>query len=295
MYRKIIVGIIVVVIIIIFVFTLDSISKKPSEFTIKVTPFNLDHKGKGRALLAQGDNIFEVWVYEDEMTSTSENGATVYDHMYFGLKPENNEIYNDLGILNDPQKTIFVVPIFTITAYGDGGFYDFYNGKCDEKCIKGIPIRHDLPPNYQSSDDSIKVLRLLGYPFITDIEIEKNPDILKKFDKVIMLHSEYVTKNEFDAVTQHPKVIYLHPNTLFAEVEYSKENDTLTLIRGHGYPSSEIKNGFGWKYDNTYPYEFDNKCESWKFYEIDNGIMLNCFPEKIIFTDKNLLKSIKEY
>jgi hypothetical protein len=294
MKNKIIIGIAVIVTIIIVVSAIESM-KKPSEFTVKVTPFNIDHKGKGRALLAEGDNIFEVWVYEDEMTSEAEGGAKVFDHQYFGLKPENSEIYDELGILNDPQKTIFVVPIFTITAYGDGGFYEFYNGKCDEKCIKEIPIRHDLPPNYQSSDNSIKVLRLFGYPFITDIEIEKNPDILKKFDKVIMLHSEYVTKNEFDAVTKHPKVIYLHPNALFAEVEYSQENDTLTLIKGHGYPRSEIKNGFEWKYDNTYPYEFDNTCEGWKFYEIYNGIMLNCYPEKIIYTDNKLLKTIKEY
>ena len=285
----------IVITIIIFSFTLMIINKNPSKFTINVTPFNIDHKGNGRPLLAQGDIIFETWVYEDERRYANEDGSIVYDHQYFGLKPENSEMYNELGIQNEPQKTIFVVPIFTITAYGDGGFYEFYNGTCDEKCIKDIPIRHDLPPNYQSSDNSIKVLRLLGYPFITDIEIEKNPGILKKFDKIIMLHSEYVTRNEFDAITHHPKVIYLHPNALFTEVEYAKDNDTMTLIRGHGYPSSEIKNGFGWKYDNTYPYEFDNKCESWKFYEISNGIMLNCFPEKIIFTDKYLLKSIKEY
>ena len=293
---KIIVGIVTVAVaILIFAITFQTINENPTQFTVEVTPVNLDHKGNGRALLAQGDIIFEVWVYEDEIKSASEGDGIVFDHQYFGLKPENNEIYNEIGILNDSQKTVFVVPIFTLTAYGDGGFYEFYNGTCDERCIKGIPIRHELPPIYQSSDNSIKVLRLLGYPFITDIEIEKNPGILKKFDKVIMLHSEYVTKNEFNAVIQHPKVIYLHPNALHAEVEYSKDNDSLTLIRGHGYPAPEIENGFEWKYDNTHPYEFDNKCENWEFYEIDNGIMLNCFPEKIIYKDKELLKMIKEY
>jgi len=292
---KIIAGITGAVIIIIFAYVLKTIDENPSGVHIEVTPFNSDHKGNGRALLAEGDNIFEVWFYEDEATTSVKDGAVIFEHQYFGLKPENNEIYDELGILNDPQKTIFVVPIFTITAYGDGGFYEYYSGKCNEDCTKEIPIRHDLPPNYQSSDNSIKVLRLLGYPFITDIEIEKNPDILKKFDKVIMLHNEYVTKNEFDAVTQHPKVIYLHPNALYAEVEYSKDNDTLTLIRGHGYPTQEITNGFGWKYDNTRPYEYDKKCENWEFYEIDNGIMLNCYPEKIIYKDKKLLKTIKEY
>jgi len=189
------------VIIIIFAYILKTIDENPSELSIEVTPFNIEHKGKGRALPASGDDIFEVWVYEDEVTGVAKDDSVLFEYKYFGLKPENNEIYDDLGILNDPQKTIFVVPIFTITAYGDGGFYEYYSDECDEICINEIPIRHDLPPNYQSSGNSIKVLRLLGYPFITDVEIEKNPDILKRFDKVIILHNEYVTKNEFDAVT----------------------------------------------------------------------------------------------
>lgn len=49
----------------------------------------------------------------------------------------------------------------------------------------------------------------------------------------------------------------------------------IILVRGHCYPSSEITNGFDWKFDNM-DFEYDS-CENWKFYEIDNGIMLNCY------------------
>ena len=39
-----------------------------------------------------------------------------------------------------------------------------------------------------------KILKLLNYKFLSDIDIDKNPEILKNFDKVILLHNEYVTK-----------------------------------------------------------------------------------------------------
>jgi hypothetical protein len=187
-----------------------------------------------------------------------------------------------------------VVPIFTKTAYVDGGFYDFYSGKCDERCINSVPIQYELPMAYTSSASTIKVLSLLGYPMITDIEIEKEPNILKKFDKVILLHNEYVTQKEFEAITNHPKVLYLYPNALYAKIEYDQQNYTIALIRGHGYPNLDIRNGFDWKFDNS-QFEYDINCQEWKFYEIENGAMLNCYPESRIVKDKDLLMAIKEF
>jgi len=156
-------------------------------------------------------------------------------------------------------------------------------------------IGNDVPFSYESSGVAIQVLSLLGYDYITDVEVANNPNILNRYDKIIILHNEYVTSKEFEAITNHPKVMYLYPNALFAEVEYNQENSTLTLVRGHGYPEKTISNGFDWEFDNTHPNEFDTECISWKFYEIDNGIMLNCYPERIIGIDFLLLKSIKDY
>ena len=94
-------------------------------------------------------------------------------------------------------------------------------------------------------------MRLLGYPYITDIDIDQNPDILKKYEKIILLHNEYVTMKEFTAITEHQKVVYLYPNALYAKINANYENNTIELIRGHNYPSEDITNGFDWEFDNT--------------------------------------------
>jgi hypothetical protein len=133
----------------------------------------------------------------------------------------------------------------------------------------------------------------LGYSPITDIDIDKNPSILKEYDKIIMLHNEYVTRTMFDAITSHPNVIYLYPNALYAEIEVDYDNNTITLIRGHNYPEEEITNGFDWEFDNTHPFEYDNNCEQMIFYPIDNGWMTNCYPEQILAASPIIFKTIK--
>ncbi len=269
---------------------------KALEMLSDITPINISQQGTGDILLASGDSIFETFVYSGDREYTNEGlPSTSFKQRHFLLKPENTDLYHEIGVAFEQHNSVFVVPIFTMTAYGEPGFYNYYREECGTECLNDIPIRYELRPTYESSANTIKVLRLLGYPYITDIEIDKNPSILDLFDKVILLHSEYVTKAEFEAITKHPKVIYFHPNALHAEVEYDKEKDTITLIRGHGYPNPEIQNGFNWKFDNTHPYEYDTDCENWEFYKIDNGIMLNCYPENIIFQDKRLLNTIKEY
>ena len=201
-----------------------------------------------------------------------------------------------------------VFPIFTSSAYSlypadistrDLGFYDYYEGLCDgpiiwtDDCLT-TQIKPDIPKTHNASGMGYKILELLGYDIITDIDVDKNPEILKNYDKVILLHNEYVTKTEFDAIINHPKVLYLYPNALYAEISVDYLKNTISLVRGHNYPESEIRNGFGWEFDNT-PMEYDELCENWKFYNIDNGIMLNCYPEEIIYKDTKFLKMIKDY
>lgn len=200
--------------------------------------------------------------------------------------------YNELRYATE-ENAIVVYPAFTEFAYKDNGFYSYYRNECDENCLT-VKISDDFTLGYTSSKNGFLLLQFLGYPYVTDIEIAKNPDVLKSYDKVILLHSEYVTRAMFEAITNHPHVIYLYPNALYAEVEFSEENDTITLIRGHGYPDQSISNGFDWKYDNTHPYEFDTDCEDWKFSEIDNGYMLNCYPEHIIAEKLDIVRVMKE-
>ncbi|KFI21105.1 hypothetical protein HW44_17400, partial [Nitrosococcus oceani] len=130
------------------------------------------------------------------------------------------------------------------------GFYDYYNKKCDTSCLT-VSIPKKISGSYSSSITAAFALTLLNYSSINDIDVDKNPDMLKKYDKVIVLHNEYVTQREFDAITHHPNVVYLFPNALYAKVNTDYKKSTITLAKGHGYPDKNTRNGFGWKNDNS--------------------------------------------
>jgi len=238
-------------------------------------------------------SFFEIYgVYGNCIMDGDEQ---VWKSLLLGLNPNKMDMYNEVAVWNDPQKTVVVYPYFTSVAYNESGFYTYFRGECDDctttKFAQPTPV-------YTSSGMGHQALTLLGYTSITDVEIDKNPSILQQFDKVIMLHNEYVTRTIFDAITNHPNVLYLYPNALYAEIEVNYIDETITLIRGHNYPELEITNGFDWEFDNTHPYEFDSICQSIDVYKIKNGWMTTCYPENVFLKNSNqlfdLLKLIKE-
>lgn len=253
---------------------------------------NLEKETSKKELPVEG-SLFRVFTRESDIQIDYETKIITYSNADFELKPELMDLYYKIGFLNQTHNSVVVYPIFTEAAYNKNGFYDFYEGKCDSSCLTA-KISVDFNGEYSASRAAFNSLRLLEYHYITDMDIDKDPEILKKYDTVILLHNEYVTKKEFDALTSHPKVIYLYPNALYAEVVSNYDSNTITLIRGHGYPTPQIRNGFDWEFDNS-NLEYDNSCINWKFYEIDNGIMLNCYPEYVIFKDQILLLQIKNY
>lgn len=101
-----------------------------------------------------------------------------------------------------------------------------------------------------------------------------------------------MTKKEYDAIINHPNVIFLYPNALYAEVSTNYETNTITLVHGHDYPDSSVKNGFGWKYDNS-RFEYDVDCPNWYFYTQENYTLLNCYPEYELLSDEQLVRSLK--
>ena len=212
------------------------------------------------------------------------DGEEFWGSAYLGINSERMDEYNEVSVWNNSQNAIVVYPFFTNAAYNEPGFYTYFRGECDT-CTT-IPFAN---PElfFATSGNAFQALSLMGYKITNDMSIDKNPDMLKKYDKVIMLHNEYVTRNMFDAITNHPNVIYLYPNALYAEIEVDYENNLITLIRGHGYPEPEISNGFDWKFDNTHPYEYDTECSNMEFYTIDNGWMTNCYPEQVFATSLN--------
>ena len=239
-------------------------------------------------------SFFEVYgKYGDCITDHDDN--SLWRSLALGLNPNKMDMYNEVAVWNDPQKTAVVYPYFTAVAYSEPGFYTYYRGECDDCTTTKFSQPTIL---YTSSGIGHQALTLLGYTSITDVEIDKNPSILQQFDKVIMLHNEYVTRTMFDAITSHDNVIYLYPNALYAEIEVNYVDETITLIRGHNYPEPEITNGFDWEFDNTHPYEYDNTCHHIELYKIKNGWMTNCYPENIFLqnTQKlfDLLTTIKD-
>ena len=218
-----------------------------------------------------------------------QNGTPAWQSLVLGLHPDKVAMYNEVSIWDEDYKAAVVYPMFTAFAYADQGFYDYYGGQCDS-CTT---TKFSQPsPIYTSSGIGHQALTLLGYYSLTDIEIDQNPEVLEQFDKVIMLHNEYVTQAMFDAITNHPNVIYLYPNALYAEIEVDYTDETITLIRGHNYPEPEIKNGFDWEFDNTHPYEYDNNCSNMEFYKTEDGWMTTCYPENVFLQDNELLFSL---
>ena len=196
---------------------------------------------------------------------------------YLENKMPELEYYDYYEILRPIDKSVVVYPIFTQSAYNWKSIHDFYAGYCDSCLTANIQTFYEK--SFASSGNGFRILEFLGYDIIDDIDLDKNPHILEKYDRVILLHNEFVTESEFKAITEHPKVIYLYPNSLSSQVKADYSTNTITLIQGPGYPNMTVNNGFDWKFDNTKFFN-DWACNDWEFYEINNGYMLNCFPER---------------
>ena len=234
------------------------------------------------------NSLFKVFSYEDDFEMI--NGEKIWRNVYYELDESKYAIYDEL---KNNKNSVVVFPIFTAAAYSEPGFYTYYRGECDESCLT-VKLKEEYNPAFTSSANGFQVLSLLDYDIITDITIHQNPDVLLQYEKVILLHNEYVTQEEFLAITSHPNVIYLYPNALYAEIDFDEELWELSLIRGHNYPDPSIRNGFDWKYDNS-PEEYDVECNNMKFSKIDNGWMLNCYPENVLHKSKELLAQIRDF
>lgn len=227
------------------------------------------------------------------MLTNSQNSQATQNSFvdYKESKMPELRYYQSYKELVASPKTAVVYPIFTQNAYEWGGIHDFYAGYCDS-CLSN-QIHTTYEKTYAASGNGFRILEFLGYQVIDDMDIDKNPRILAQFDKIILLHSEFVTKKEFEALMTHPKVVYLYPGSLSSEIVVDYTKNTMTLVRGPSYPDSSIKNGFDWGYDNA-QFFTDWDCNSWEFYSVKNGYMLNCYPETFLPNDGyELLKALK--
>jgi len=197
--------------------------------------------------------------------------------------------------MTSETNSVVVYPIFTSAAYQPNGFYAYYAGNCDESCITDLTFEYPRF-DFNGSGTAAQILFELGYDFLTDVQVDRNPDILKNYETVILLHNEYVTKNQFDAISSHPNLIFLFPNALYAEIDVDYDANTMTLIRGHNYPPDDpVANGFGYEIEERFhEYEYDAQCLDWEFVEIENGYHLNCYPDTFMRKNLEILIKLKE-
>lgn len=204
---------------------------------------------------------------------------------------------------NHDLKTVIIFPIFTQNAYKDGGFYDYFKGKC--KTCDTVSLRPLINnATYTTGLSGFEYLTQLHYPFITDLTVDQHPEILADYDKIILLHNEYVTQKEFDAISKHKNVIYLYPNSLYTKIDVNYNDWTMKLVKGHGYDATQtppypiktgIASGNGFGYVTTSKYEYDMNCKNYKWEEMPNGITITCWPEFLLKADRSLLQVIKDY
>ena len=241
-------------------------------------------------IIKKNNNLdFDTYFTEKDVIRNNQK-LQIQDEVRFELSSEKLELYEKLK----PNKnTIVIYPIFTSAAYSDNGFYDYYKGDCDESCLNNISFENP-EITYDSSGISTQILHILGYDFITDIDVDKNPEILQNYETVILLHNEYVTQKMFDSISSHPHLIFLSPNALYALIEVNYDNNTITLIRGHDYPPG-VSNAFDYEIEEKFhKYESDGDCINWEFFKIENGYHLNCYPDGSIHYNLELIAKIKD-
>ena len=235
--------------------------------------------------------IFDIYYTEKDADLFKTKSIDPEKGAKFEFNDKNSKFYQSL---KPNESTIVIYPIFTAAAYSiPGGFYDYFGGICDESCISGISFENPII-EHRSTGMSTVMLYGLGYEFITDIDVDKNPEILQNYETVILLHNEYVTQKMFDAISSHPNLIFLSPNALYAEIEVNYDDNTIELIRGHDYPPG-VSNAFDYEIEEKFhKYESDGDCVNWEFFKIENGYHLNCYPDGSIHYNLELIAKIKD-
>tara|TARA_B110001454_G_scaffold12311_1_gene11289 strand:+ start:44 stop:670 length:627 start_codon:yes stop_codon:yes gene_type:complete len=112
-----------------------------------------------------------------------------------GLRVTLNESEKEflVDLLKPNSNSVVIYPIFTSAAYSEPGFYTYFDSDCNESCVTDLSF--DTPEfKFTSSGMTAQILYHVGYTFLTDAEVDKNPEILQNYDTVILLHNEYVTK-----------------------------------------------------------------------------------------------------
>ncbi len=219
---------------------------------------------------------------EEEYYSMVDEYSQNYDEEYFkenavkinainNMIEENNKLLSlhellenkDLDrsqLLTSESRIGFVLPTFTMAAYGANAFYTFYKKYAhvqdDEFVTSDIDL---LSPSLRNSNDSFNHNKALGLHHLRDYTSSLLPkahltyladqdihnglifsqDDSNLYDILILGHSEYVTQQEYNNykkfVENGGTIILFDSNTFYTEIDYDPINNQISLVKGHSW------------------------------------------------------------
>jgi hypothetical protein len=171
---------------------------------------------------------------------------------------EQTSNHIDKTFNNDTPNIALVEPTFTNAAY-DNSFYIFYalngNASDNQNITKYLNLLTSKvnDKRFISSGFAIPDLKQhiewlmpnYNIALLTDVGVH-NGSIFKddnklsnKFDVLILGHLEYVTQEEYNNLKRFVAnggiLILTYSNTLYAEVSYAKNSESIALVKGHGW------------------------------------------------------------
>jgi hypothetical protein len=219
----------------------------------------------------------------DDLSTSFSNATTIlgFRRKIFLIFIMPSVLYSVYILCNAPG-THFVVPLlhndrilvvkatFTSSAYQRGSWYD--KGVDSVKTVPVITDESQYTRRMKNGGAWFAFNALSRFvDYSDDIEVSKNPSILERYDKVIMLHNEYVTEQEYNAVMAHPNVFYAFPNAMYRLVKYDGTQNTITLVGETGNQYSRATWESADEYDRCY-------VGGYSVIDYPNGRGLSCYP-----------------
>ena len=158
----------------------------------------------------------------------------------------------------DKLRIGFVEPTFTDAAY-DHKFYVFYVKYAKDPSKTNITTNigllnsklslhqsgtiHNVFALIHLIHDIRKISNATHISILNDTDVNNgkifNKHQVNLFDILVLGHQEYVTQKEYDNlkqfVTNGGSMILMDGNVFYAQVKYFGNNDTISLIKGHGW------------------------------------------------------------
>jgi len=182
---------------------------------------------------------------------------------------------------NSTQSTIVVYPTYTYYANEKNSLADVGTENCDrcETYMFDYGLRR--PYGYSDIGGSFLPIAERYFNMTDDYIVNKHPEILDAFDRVILMRNTYVTENLRQTILSHDKVIYLFPDAMTKQINIT--NSTMTYIGEYEPLHSMVP-----------VWNDDNRCADWLFVPVENGYIMTCFPDVALINNNEMLITIRD-